>query len=426
MKNFVVRANRTEGHARSGWLPVLLALLAGIIIGAGTVYRLRQDYRIPGYLSSKNEAATTSLAPLWRAWNLIDTEFAFDHPQSKEQVEWAIKGVVAGLKDPYSEYYTAEESKEFFEQLEGQFAGIGAELTERDQHVEVVRVLSNMPAEKGGLLAQDIILAVNGESALGKPVDAVVKLIRGDAGTAVTLKVLRSEVEKEIVLTRQVIEVPNVTWKRLPEASDTLYIDVRRFSEDVVRDVKEALEAGEAASRPRAIILDLRGNLGGHLEGAVQMLGLFVPPQPSATEDWKKDRVAVRSRDKNKKEELARMIEPVVDGTTPLYVLVNRYSASASEIVAGTLRDYERATLIGEKTFGKGTVQATFGIDSALSGKKGSGGTLKLTIAEWFTAAGVGIHKTGITPDISLTISETEVQSSSDSVVQAALQASRE
>lgn len=287
------------------------------------------------------------------------------------------KGLVAASGDPYTEFMSAKEAKEFNEQLSGSFEGIGAELGKDKDAVIIVAPIANMPAAKAGLLPKDIISKIDGKSAIGLSVEEARNKIRGPKSTQVTLTIIRGEEELTFKITRDTINIPSVESKTLE--GNVGYIKISRFSEDTAGLTQKAA-AGFKSSGVKSVVLDLRGNPGGYLESAVDVSSLWLQDKTVLTE--RRDGTVIKTY---KSRGTATLLG------VPTVVLVDEGSASASEITAGALRDNKVATLLGVKSFGKGSVQQPEQLSD--------GALLKVTIARWFTPAGKNIDKEGITPD---------------------------
>jgi carboxyl-terminal processing protease len=295
-----------------------------------------------------------------------------------------ISGLVSGLDDPYSVFMTPEDNKEFFESLEGNFEGIGAELSSKEGVIQIVTPLKNSPAEKAGILTGDIILQVDGEDISGEHIFAVVQRIRGEKGTEVVLDIFRPSEGKMIkkTIVRETIHIDSVDIAFIEENEAKIaHISVNQFGESTTEEFKKALTEAKKENIS-GIIVDLRNNGGGVLDSAIQLSSFFLEPKTPV----------VRVKTKYlEKEEVSTFIEPR-DTETPVVVLINKGSASASEILAGALKDNNRATIIGETSFGKGTVQQIIPFRDGTS--------LRLTIAHWLTPNGTLIDKEGIAPHI--------------------------
>ena len=318
--------------------------------------------------------------------NIIKQKFIYlDKVSSTELENNIIKGLVAGLSDDHSSYLTPEESKLFMENLDQDLVGIGAELTVEDGVIYVVTPLVSSPAEKAGLLPKDIIISVDGEDITQLNLLEVIQKIRGEKGTSVTLGILRKDTDPfEITIVRDKINLESVSHKKLDD--NLYYIRINQFSNDTGKEFQSAA-TDAILSKPNGLILDLRFNGGGYLETAVYILGEFL----------EKNQVAVKTQKQNPND--LSETKPMGTGRLqgiPIVVLINEGSASASEILAGTLQDYDIATLIGEKSYGKGSVQEIH--------KFRDGANLKLTVAKWLTAKGRDIDNVGLTPEIQVSI----------------------
>ncbi len=311
---------------------------------------------------------------------LIKTD-ALNPPPTATLVEGAIKGMVESLNDPYSVYLDKDDYQELNVQIEGSFGGIGVVLdVDKNEHL-VISVLPGTPAAKAGLKGGDIIVQINGQDATQMGLEDAAKLLRGPVGTSVSLRVWRQQDNHyyTVTLTRKQIEVPSVTGEILPDHPEIAYIDVANFNQDSTLPQLQQTFAGIDRQGYQGLILDLRGNPGGDLQIAVELAGYFVPPGP-----------VVRIVHRNGAEEILRSTRSQV--LKPLVVLVDGGSASASEIVAGAIKDTGSGTLVGTRTFGKGLVQTVFDL---------SGGTgVKLTTDKYLTPNGIDINKKGIEPDV--------------------------
>lgn len=312
----------------------------------------------------------------------------------------SLEGLAGAAGDPYTTFMTPTLTKEFFEDLSGTFEGIGAEIGLRDDFITVVAPLDGMPAQKAGLRAGDKIYAINGESALGLTVTEAVKKIRGPKDTEVTLTIIRGEEKPvDIKITRGQIFVASVKT----EMKDGIYIiRVSNFNEDTEALFNKAvLEA--VAKKPKGVILDLRNNPGGYLETAVNLASEWIKEGPVVAEQFGENRRAEHAS--NGKARLADF---------PTVVLINEGSASASEIVAGALRDYKKATIVGTKSFGKGSVQTIADLSD--------GSSLKVTIAHWLTPAGDFINEKGIEPSVVVELTDKDIEADRDPQLDKALE----
>ncbi len=346
-------------------LALLFVLFAGYVLGT-TVTNGRQKL---------------DLNQFWQVYDIINRRFVGSVDQSKAS-EGAISGLVQSLGDPFSSYLPAQARKDLDNELKGEFEGIGAELIQKDGLITVVAPLDGSPAASAGLKPKDIILKIGDESTTEMVIDEAVSKIRGPKGTTVSLEVARLRISDPIKLTitREAIRVKSVDSKIFEGGIG--YLEIHQFGNDTVSLVKESV-AELAKSRPLAVIIDLRNNPGGYLDDVAPIAGQFIAPN-----------VVVKERYKDGRTDLIRSTDVPVLPNTPLFVLINGGSASAAEILAGALQDYKRATLIGQRTFGKGSVQDIIPL------KAGAG--LRLTIAEWLTPNDRQISKKGIDPDVAV------------------------
>lgn len=357
---------------------------------------------------------TVDFKNFWQAWNVINGNFYGDKSPQK-RLNGAIGGMVAGLGDPYTVYLEPEQNKIFQQDLQGTFGGIGAELLVRNGLLTIVAALDGTPAAKANLQPNDVILEIDGKKTSEMTFNEAIDRIRGKEGTEVTLSIGRQGQEDPLTvkLQRATIIVDTVKTSSIGENGSVAYIKVNQFGADTADRMKESLEAATAAKK-RGIVIDLRNNPGGFLDRAVQMIGMLIPERPESDTDALKKRVAVLERSKDGSERQDASDEKPINTETPLIVLVNGGSASASEIFAGAIKDYGRGTVIGTKTFGKGSVQNLFPLNN--------GGSIKVTIAKWFTPLGVGIDGKGIDPDIKVELPEGTEMNEQDPQVQKALE----
>jgi carboxyl-terminal processing protease len=303
-------------------------------------------------------------------------------------------GLVKAAGDPYTEYFDAEAAKNFDDQLEGTFSGIGAELGKnKDDNLIIVAPISGFPADKAGLRPQDIIVAVNGESASDMSIDEAVSKIRGKKGTQVKLDVLRGSERKEFTITREDIKVPSVKHEILP--NNIGYIEITQFWTDTASLTRQALTEFKQAG-VKGVIVDLRGNPGGALDASVDIASLWLPEGKVVLQE-KRDGQIIQTYNATG--------SPVLAGV-PTIVLIDEGSASASEILAGALKDNGAATLLGAKSYGKGSVQQIINLRD--------GGEIKITVARWYRPNGQNIDKKGIEPDTKVQMTEEDYAADRD------------
>jgi carboxyl-terminal processing protease len=326
-------------------------------------------------LGFKVETGTLDLKSVQAAYQQLKLNYD-GTLDTQKLIDGAARGMVAAAGDQYTVFMDAKEAAAFDDDLSGQIGGgIGAEIGVRGGQPTIIRVLADNPAEKAGLKAGDVITSVNDQSARGWTADKTATSVRGDAGTTVKLAIMRGTELKDFTVTRQTVNNPSVE-SSVTDGIGTLTIS--RFDGETSMLARKAAE-GFKQQNVTGVILDLRGNGGGYLTAAQDVAGL-----------WLNDKVVVSERTNGKVvDELKSSTNAILNGI-PTMLLVNGSSASASEIVAGALQDYGTATLIGEKTFGKGTVQKVLDL--------GAGTKLKVTVARWYTPHGKNITKEGITP----------------------------
>ena len=317
---------------------------------------------------------------------LVDMYY-YEDVDEDEMLESAALGLIAGIGDVYSTYYTKEDMEAFNEETEGEYAGIGCQLLAdpSDQMITVTRVFKGSPAEEAGMRAGDKIVYVDDVYYSAYEMDDAVNVMRGEPGGEVKVTVLRDLETIDFDITREIVNINYVEYEILD--GDIGYVMVYDFLGDAYEGFEEAINAFRSAN-VSGMIIDLRNNGGGLVDACVDMADLILP-----------EGVVVTMRDRNDQEEVYRIDNAYFD--VPMVLLVNGYSASASEILAGAVRDYGAGTLLGTKTFGKGVVQ------SALEFTDGSG--IKLTTARYYTPSGECIHGVGIEPDITVELDEDAV-----------------
>jgi carboxyl-terminal processing protease len=308
---------------------------------------------------------------------------------------------VASLKDPYSVYYDSEETKQFNLEVSGKFEGIGAELGAKNSILVVISPLSGSPAEAAGLKAGDQVLQIDDTITTGMSVDEAVSLIRGAKGTTVKLLIMRAGFTEptSYSITRDTISPSSVTWKMLP--AKVAIIEIGNFSNNTVSQFDKAITE-LLVQDPKGWVLDLRGNPGGYVDVAIDLVGECIGPEIALIEESTGGKsVTYRGKGSSRLKGL------------PMAVLVNGGSASASEILAGAIQDYGAARIIGTKTFGKGVVQTYQEFPD--------GSSLKLTTARWLTPKGRSINEEGITPDDVVQFTEEDVKAERDPQLDAAV-----
>ena len=373
---------------RSFWrgLAVGLASSCAILLVVFGSVKIYQTYRVYGKLASGSSAETESVAnektteKLGVLENTIKQYFWQDVDESTLE-EGVYKGLLESLDDPYSVYYTHDELVQLQQQTEGIYYGIGAYISQDNEmgYVRVSKIIKNTPAEASGLQQDDYIYKVDGEDMQGKDSSYVVSKIKGEAGTKVTITVVREGATDpiDIEVERQKIESPTVEYQMLD--NDMAYIQITEFDLVTTDQFEQAYKQAQTDGM-KGLILDLRSNPGGNLSTVCDIARMILPKG-----------LIVYTEDKYGKRE-----EYTCDGANqikvPLVVLTNGYSASASEILAGAVKDYGIGTLVGTTTYGKGIVQKVINLSD--------GSAVKLTVSNYFTPNGNNIHKIGIDPDV--------------------------
>lgn len=344
----------------------------------------------------------------WEAYHKLQEEFVNSEKFDIQKIIYgAISGMVNSLGDPYTVFFPPEDTEKFLQDVKGTFEGVGMEIGIKKGQLEVVSPLEGTPAQKAGLRAGDKIIRINGAPTTDLTAEEAVNLIRGPKDTEVNLTIYREEwgESREITIKRGVIEIPSMEWKLIDD--EIAYINLYQFSEKASYDFQvAAIEIMN--SSVKKIILDLRNNPGGYLEVAREIAGWFLEKDKIVViEDYggKKDPTEHRS---NGNATLSQY---------PIVILINQGSASASEILAGALRDNRGILLIGEKSFGKGSVQQLENLSD--------GSSLKITIAKWLTPSGKTLTDTGLEPDIKIELTEQDYEENKDSQLDKAVEVIR-
>lgn len=332
----------------------------------------------------------------WEIWNLIESKYVSNNGLDRQQMFWgAMMGLVDSLDDPYSVFFPPKEAEIFESSVRGDFEGVGMEIGMRNNVLTVVAPLKGTPAEKAGIKAGDQILKIDDTVTADINIDEAVDLIRGERGSFVKLTVFREGEDEplEIDVMRDVIEIPVIETEKKDNGVFviSLYSFSARATEAFRESLREMIQSGSDK-----MILDIRGNVGGYLEAAVDISSWFLPSgEVVAREDFGNGEEHVyRSRGYN------------IFNDLPMVILVDQGSASASEILAGALSEHGIATLVGQKTYGKGSVQELIDIKD--------GGSLKLTIARWLTPNGRSISKEGLDPDVEVEFTKEDFDAGKD------------
>lgn len=315
--------------------------------------------------------------------NVVEKNYYVDPGTEEDLYVGAAKGIIEKLDDPYSSYLTPQEIKDRIESLQGKFGGIGAWVGYRDGYVIIIKPIKGYPAYKAGLLPYDKIIEVDGVNVVGKSLDKVVSMLKGDPGKEVKILIKREGVDEPLTFTivRQVIEIQFVKWGKIDNKIG--YIRIEQFGDNADKGMKKALEELIDKDKMKGIVVDLRGNPGGYLDVVLNILDMFLD---------KKLLVYTEGRNKSFNKQYFSTNVKLVPDDVKLVVLVDEGSASASEIFTGVMKDYGRATIMGTKTFGKGLVQQIFNLPDRSA--------IILTVSQYFTPKGYQINHKGIEPDI--------------------------
>lgn len=365
----------------------LVLLGISFFIGAWYGYEQRPAVeKVLGVMGQKSpeQLQSVDFNLFWDVWSRLEDKYVDKTKIDREKLVYgAIRGMVGALKDPYTEFFPPEETKQFAQDVKGEFDGIGAEIGLRKSILTIIAPLKNSPAERAGLKAGDKIFKIDDRVTTDLQLDEAVRLIRGKKGTQVRLAVFRDSFDKvrEFAVTRDTIQVETISTDKKP--GGIFVIKLNQFSENAGVEFKKAVQEF-FASGSKKLIFDLRNNPGGYLAVSVDIASWF-----SNSGD-----VVVRERFADGSEEVHRSQGYRLLKEIPTVVLVNEGSASASEIVAGALRDLDGTKLIGAKTFGKGSVQEVINLERKSS--------LKVTIAKWLTPKGTEINGKGLEPDVAV------------------------
>lgn len=390
-----ISLSELEQHAVKKSLPLLgiglsvllaaAAFFSGLHVGSDVA----QEASILSFFRSAETRADDSvdLTEFWEVWNLLEKKYVTSASSTPltdaERIQGAIDGLVRSYDDPYTIYLPPVEAAAFEEDISGNFSGVGMEVGIRNDIVTVIAPLPGSPAEKAGLIAGDMLVRIDGESTEGWSIDEAVRKIRGEKGTEVTLSVFR-EGEGEFLEFKVVRDTIMIPTSKTEVKGDVFVISLYSFNALAEMEMQQALREF-VKSKKRKLILDLRGNPGGYLEGAVGIASYFLPLGKTVVRE---------SFGAEGREEVYRSSGKAVNNLTPdrFVVLVDEGSASASEILAGALKEHGIATIIGTNTFGKGSVQELVELDG--------GASLKVTVARWLTPNGTSISEGGLAPNI--------------------------
>jgi carboxyl-terminal processing protease len=387
-----VRKKKKWPYVLGGFASILVAFgffYFGIMVGSGQISLSINSGAVKENKGLPNRLNYDSVNQVYR-----ELKQKYDGQLDEEKLILGLKkGLVEAAGDKYTTYLDAEEAKALQESLNGSFSGIGAELVKEGEYITVVSPISGSPAEKAGIKSKDIIFSINGEDAIGMEVDAAVNKIRGEAGTNVKLVIVRGQEKIDLDIKREQITIPSVESKILE--GNIGYLKISRFAEDTSGLAQQAAEDFKAKN-VNGVILDMRNNPGGYLNASVDVSCLWLKKGQLVLEE-KRGGIVMKDY---------QCPQTGILNGIKTAVLINEGSASASEITAGALKDNGAATIVGQKSYGKGSVQEM----SSMPG----GSILKVTVARWFTPSGKNIDKEGITPDEKVEITEENAKNNQD------------
>ncbi len=366
---------------------ILIVLIGLLLFGLGATAGYSANWYLNRDAPTETEAEQFNI--FWEAWHIVQDRFYGDMPAAPVPAYGALHGALGTLQDPYTMFIEPEPRALERAELQGQFGGIGAYITRGDAGEVILTPMVDSPAEKAGVQKGDVLIRVDETPVTPEMTsDDVVLLIRGVVYTQVQLTLEREGTDAPVVVTvtREIIETPSVEWRVLDQNPSIGYIDVRLFTERTGKEMVRAIEELKAAG-VESLILDLRDNGGGVLDAAVDVTSQFVG-----------DGVVLYESRRDQPEKAYNVKRGGEALNLPMVVLVNGGTASASEIVAGALRDHQRASLIGERTYGKGSVQQVYDLSDQSS--------LHVTVARWLTPDRHQIDGQGLTPDVEIALTE--------------------
>lgn len=353
------------------------------------------------FQATTDEELEELFQPFWESWDLLHENYVDQPLDDLALMRGAISGMLAATGDKHTSYMNPEQFEQANAEMSGEeYTGIGAWVNTTGEYIEVVSPMKNSPAEKAGLKAKDVVIAIDGEDMTGIPGDLALQKILGPAGEAVTLTIRRGEEILEFTIVREKITVPAVEYEMLED--DIAYIALNTFNELSTKQMRDALKE-LLPQNPKGLIFDLRNNGGGFLVTAIEITSEFISDGIVMYEEY-----GDGSRESYNAQPGGLATE------IPLVVLINEGTASASEITAGAIQDYGRGTLIGVTSYGKGSVQNWIALKTERGG-------VRITIARWLTPNGNQINEVGLTPDIEVPYTQEDVDADRDPQLDAAI-----
>jgi carboxyl-terminal processing protease len=383
---------------------IVIFFIFGIYIG---FYNQPSINKIVSITNKENSVGILSdFSPFWKAWKIIDEKY----PNAKEiddqnRIYGAISGLVSSLNDPYSSFFNPEETKSFEEDISGSFGGIGVEVDIKDKILTIIAPLKDTPGYKAGLKSGDKIFKINETLTADLSIEKAITLMRGERGTLVTLTLFREgeEETREIEIIRDIINVPIL--KTELRKDDIFVITLNSFSENSAQLFNEAIKEFKDTKKNK-LLLDLRGNPGGYLDSAVSIASWFLPSGKT---------VVIEDYSNNKKQKIYRSeVYNVFNEKLKFIILIDNGSASASEILAGAMQDYGIAKIVGEQSYGKGSVQEIVSLTPET--------ILKITVAKWLTPKGTSISEKGLIPDYEIKFTEEDEKNEKDPQLEKAVE----
>jgi len=377
-------------------LLIALFFVFGIYIGAHSHPEIE---KVEGVSGKEIQVTTqTDFSPFWKVWNTINEKYPMAAKiPDQDRVYGAISGLMGSLNDPYSVFFTPEETKSFEDEIAGNFSGIGMEVGMKDKVLTVIAPLKDTPAYRANIKSGDKILKIENTVTTGLNIDEAIKLIRGEKGTTVTLTIFRegNQQPKEIKIVRDIINIPTLDTELRKDG--IFVVKLYSFSANSTNLFRQAMKQF-AESGSDKLLLDLRGNPGGYLDAAVDMASWFLPGgKIIVTEDYGNNKMPEIFRSKG---------YDIFNDKLKFVILIDNGSASASEILAGAMQDNKCAKLVGSQSFGKGSVQEVVDITSDT--------ILKITVAKWLTPNGTSISEKGLAPDYPVEIAQKDLDAKKD------------